>query len=98
MTSTDGNTLRHPRVTKAYAESLIAVEKYHYDEELAVVICLVKLVNGQRAVGEAIVANPELFDLERGKSVARKKVIKEIMENEMYLLRSKLHEQSTQGK
>lgn len=98
MTSTDGSTLRHPRVTKAYAESLIAVEKYHVDEELAVVICLVRLKTGQRTVGEAIVANTDMFDIERGKSVARKKVIKAIMESEMYVLRTKLYEQSNQGK
>lgn len=90
--------LRHPRVTKAYAESLIDVEKYHIDKELSVVICLVMLKSGQRFLGDAMVANCNLFEEQRGKGVARKKVINKIMESEMYVLRTKLYEENQQGK
>jgi len=98
MKRDDGSMLRHPRVTKALAESLIDIERYHVDKDLSVVICLVKLKTGQRFIGDAIVANCDLFEEERGKGVARKKVINKIMESEMYVLRTKLYEETHQGK
>lgn len=90
-------SLHYPRVTIAYANSLIDIEKYDVDHELCIVTCRVRLKNSHRFTGEAIVANSEHFDIDRGKSVARKKVIDKIMEAEMYLLRTRLYEQSIKG-
>lgn len=92
-----GHQLHHPRVTKEYANSLIAIEKYDVDRELCIVTCRVMLHNKQRFTGEAIVANHELFNEERGKRVARNKVIEKIIEAELYVLRVKLYEQSLKG-
>lgn len=86
-----GDKLNHPRVTKAYAISLIDTEKYDIDHELSVVTCKVRLFSGHREVGHAIVANSDLFEEQRGKAVARKKVIDKIIELEMYKLRDNLY-------
>lgn len=84
---------RHPRITKAYARSLIDKEKIIIDAEMSVVICIVKLKNNHRLIGEAIVANRDTFDAERGTQIARDKVIEQIIQAEMYQLRTKLYEQ-----
>lgn len=97
MSNVDGTKLIHPRVTKTYANSLIDIEKYIVDKELSVVICLVRLVNGHRYIGDAIVASNNLFEEERGKTVARKKVIDQIIADEMYVLRTKLHALNKKG-
>lgn len=97
MSNVGGKNLIHPRVTKAYANSLIDIEKYIVDKELSVVICLVRLVNGHRYIGDAVVASSNLFEEERGKTVARKKVIDQIIADEMYVLRTKLHALNKKG-
>lgn len=89
---------RLPRITKNLAESLIDVERYHVDRDLLAVICLVKLKSGHLIIEDAIVANRNLFDEERGKREARKKVIKAIMNSEMYYLRKRLYEETSEGK
>lgn len=81
-----------PRITKAYARGLIVKEKYIVDEEMCVVVYIARLKNNHRIVTKAIVANSNAFDPERGKAIAREKAIDEIIESEMYVLRSKLHE------
>lgn len=82
-----------PRITKAYAKSLIAKERIIVDEEMSVVICIVKLTNEHRLVAEAIVANCNIFNAARGTAIVRAKIIEKIIDREMYLLRAKLHEQ-----
>lgn len=83
----------YPRITKAYARSLIAKEQIIVDHEMSVVICIVKLTNKHRLVTDAIVANSSLFDPEKGTQIARDKMIEKIMELEMYQLRTHLYEQ-----
>lgn len=97
MSGVEDFGLHHPRVTRAYANALIDIEKYDIDRELCIVTCRVKLKNLQRFTADAIVANTKLFDVERGKSVARKKIIDKIIEAELYALRVKLYEQSLKG-
>lgn len=97
MTQIDGSTLHHPRITKAYANSLIVIEKYFVDHELSVVVCIVKLKNRHRLTADAIVANSDVFEQERGKNVARKKILEKIIEHEMYQLRTMLSNESKQG-
>lgn len=87
-----------PRITKAYAKSLIASEKIIVVEEMSVVLCVVKLVNEHRLVADAIVANCNTFNAERGANIARAKIIEKIIDREMYLLRTKLHEQRLEEK
>jgi hypothetical protein len=94
---TSDDTIRHPRITKATAKALIAMEKIIIDTDMSVVICMVRLTNGQRLVADAIVANYKTFDPERGTQIARAKIIDEIIRLEMYDLRKKLHEQKTKG-
>ncbi|ARV76762.1 hypothetical protein PHABIO_131 [Pseudomonas phage Phabio] len=97
MSNADGGKLAHPRVTKAYAISLIDVEKYIVDEELSIIVCFVRLKNGHRYIGDAIVANSDKFEDMRGKAVARNKVIDQIIADEMYVLRTKLYESTKKG-
>lgn len=92
MNTSDDQT-RHPRITRATAKALIAMEKVIIDTDMSMVVIMVKLVNGQRVLGEAIVANHERFDPERGTQIARDKIIDEIIRLEMYDLRKKLHAQ-----
>lgn len=87
------DTQRLPRITKAYAKSLIAMERIVVDTDMSVVIVMVKLKNRQRFVADAIVANTEIFDPERGTQIAREKIYRKIIDAEMYQLRTKLHEQ-----
>ncbi|BEG72728.1 hypothetical protein [Pseudomonas phage PA1C] len=86
--------LVHPRITKAYAKSLIVKEKIISDPEMLVTVCITKLRNGHRIVTDAIVANKAAFDSKRGVVVARRKAIEEIIRLELYLLRDKLYEHS----
>lgn len=88
----DSDRVVFPRVTKAYAKSLIVKERMVVDHEMCIVVCMVKLVNGHRLTAEAIVANNSSFDPEKGETIAREKVIDKIINLEMYNLRSKLHE------
>lgn len=90
--NTSDDQLHHPRITRAYAKSLIVVEKITVESELSVVVIIVKLKNNQRVVGDAIVANPNTFDPDRGIHIAREKIIDKIIQLEMYLLRTKLAE------
>ena len=90
---TGDDTNRHPRITKATAKALIAMEKIIIDTDMSVVICMVRLKNGQRCVAHAIVANHKTFDPERGTQIARAKIIEEIIQLEMYDLRKKLYDQ-----
>lgn len=90
---TGNDRLSHPRITKAYAKSLIAVEKITVDTDLSVVVIIVKLKNEQRFVADAIVANQNTFDPNRGIQIARDKIIDQIVRAEMYQLRTKLSEQ-----
>lgn len=89
--------LVHPRITRAYAKSLIEFERLISDPEMLITVYMVRLKNGHRIVTDAIVANKELFDSKRGESVAKKKAIDQIIKDELYLLRDKLHMASTKG-
>lgn len=91
--NTSDKTHRHPRITRAYAKSQIAVEKITVDTELLVVFAIVKLKCGQRLVADAIVANSATFDAECGTQIVRDKIIDQIIKLEMYDLRKKLYEQ-----
>lgn len=84
--------LVYPRITKAYAKSLIAKEKIIADPEMCIVVCIVQLKNEHRLITDAIVANSGLFDAEKGTQIARDKMINKIMDLEMYQLRTHLHE------
>lgn len=87
--------VQFPRITKAYAKSLIVKERIVADNDLSVVICIVKLVNGHRVIGTAIVANSDIFDVARGTNIARAKVIEQIIDREMYVLRTNLNERKS---
>lgn len=86
-------SLIYPRITRAYAESLIVKERIVVDKELLITVYMVQLKNGHRLVKDAIVANKELFDEGKGIDVAKRKVIDEIISNELYQMRTKLSEQ-----
>ena len=91
--NTSDDPTRHPRITKATAKALIALEKVIIDTDMSMVVIMVRLTNGQRLLGEAIVANHERFDPERGTQIARAKIIDQIIKLEMYDLRKKLYDQ-----
>lgn len=87
----------YPRITKAYARSLIKKEKIIIDHEMSIVIYIVKLINEHRLLTEAIVANKGLFDPDKGTEIAREKMLTKIIELEMYQMRSCIHEQRQKG-
>lgn len=84
---------RYPRITRNYAKSLIVKERIFIDDEMSVVICVAVLQNEQRVVGTALVANKNTFDPKIGTAIARGKVIDQIIQSELYQLRTLLHSQ-----
>ncbi len=87
-----GYDLPVPRLTDAYIEALIVHEDYYRFPGTRVTVCCFVLVNGFEITGEAVCANPDLFDLETGKRRARKNTLKRVKDREQYLLRQRLYE------
>lgn len=75
-------------ITKDHIKSLIDVERFYIDTELLITVCMIRLKNGHRVVTDAIVANREAFNINRGKVVARRKAYEEITRYEVYLKRN----------
>lgn len=84
--------LTAPRVTPSLIDSLIVDEKYHVYEGSTFTGCLLTLKNGFTVHGESACASPENFDVEIGRTIARKQAVDKIWMLEGYLLKQKLHE------
>jgi hypothetical protein len=87
-----------PRITKAYVEALIVEEHVRFIPETRTTICSVRLVNKQSVTQFATCGIDQEYDPIRGRSVARKKVLAEIIKNEHYLLRQRLYEAEKEKK
>lgn len=81
-----------PRITKDYVASLIAVEKVIYIPETRTTVCSVRLVNKQTITEFATCGAGQEYDPIKGRTVARRKVLNEIIRNEHYLLRQRIYE------
>lgn len=90
--SAAGQDLPVPRLTDAYIEALIVHEDYYRFPGTRVTVCCLVLKNGYEMTGEAVCANPNLFDPEIGKRQARKNTLKRVKDREQYLLRQRLYE------
>lgn len=81
-----------PRITKNYVEGLIVDEHVRYIPETSTTICSVRLVNKQSITASATCGADQEFDPTKGRSVARKKVLAEIIKYEHYLHRQRIYE------
>lgn len=73
-------------VTIEGIESKIVHEEYHQIAGTSVTICLLKLENGFTVIGESACVDPERFDADLGKEIARKNAIDKVWALEGYLL------------
>jgi hypothetical protein len=81
-----------PRINKAHAEALIVDEHVRYISETRTTICSVRLINEQTVTEFATCGVDQTFDPIKGRTIARKKVLNEIIKHEHYLLRQRLYE------
>lgn len=80
----------YPRVTEESIEATIVSETYFVDETLT--ICVLKLRNGFKLVGESACVDPRNFDEAIGRTYARKDAVRKIWPLEGYALAERLRE------
>lgn len=83
-----------PRLTPEYVDSVIHGEQYHVFPGSQMTVCCLTLKNGFSVIGQSGCANPENFDEEIGKKVAREKARSRIWELEGYLLKQGLQDRT----
>lgn len=81
-----------PRITKTYIEELIVDEHLRYIPETRTTVCSVRLINRQSITQYATCGADQEYDPIKGRSVARKKVLNEIIKYEHYLFRQRMYE------
>ncbi|MFE3836913.1 Gp49 family protein [Pseudogemmobacter sonorensis] len=80
------------RVTLDHILSRIDSEEYlHPSAAPHVTICVLTLINGFTVIGKSAPADPENFNLDLGRKIARDQAIAEVWGLEGYLLRERLH-------
>lgn len=83
-----------PRVTPDDIDCTITSEEYWNPPDSTLTICVLYLRNGFTVTGESAAASIENFDVDIGKSIARRNAREKIWPLEGYLLRQKLHDAS----
>jgi hypothetical protein len=78
-----------PRVTVEQIKSLVSSERFFVDETLT--ICVLTLKNGFKVTGERAAADPDNFNEELGRKIAKDKALAEIRPLAGFLLRDTLH-------
>lgn len=81
-----------PRITKEYVAGLIVDEHVRYIPETRTTVCSVRLVNKQTVTEFATCGADQEYDPVKGRSVARRKVLNEIIKYEHYLQRQRVYE------
>lgn len=81
-----------PRITRSHVEGLIVDEHVRYISETRTTICSVRLINEQTITESATCGADQQFDPLKGRSVARRKVLNEIIRYEHYLHRQRVYE------
>jgi len=81
-----------PRITKDYVSGLIVDEHVRYIPETRTTICSVRLVNLQTITESATCGADQDFDPIKGRTIARRKVLNEIIKYEHYLHRQRVYE------
>ena len=84
--------LTAPRVTPDRIEAVIHSEQYYRFPDTTLTVCALTLENGYQVVGESACADPNNFDADLGKRIARDNAKQKIWSLEGYLLRQKLAE------
>lgn len=81
-----------PHITKDYVARLIVDEQIRYIPETRTTVCSVRLINKQTVTEFATCGADQEFDPIKGRSVARRKVLNEIIRYEHYLQRQRIYE------
>lgn len=84
-----------PRINPDMIDSTIKAEDYHVFPGTTLTVCCLTLKNGFTVTGESAAASPENFDKEIGEQIARRNARNKIWALEGYLLREKLHTQTS---
>ena len=80
-----------PRITPEHVQSVIKDCAYHHFFGTTMTVCSLTLKNGFSVLGESACANPDLFDPELGRKLARVNAEQKIWQLEGYLLRERLN-------
>jgi len=89
--------LNAPRLTPALIDGAILSEMYHVFPGTTLTVCALTLRNGYIVTGESAAASPQNFDQEIGRKIARENARNKIWGLEGYLLRQRLHDETTQA-
>lgn len=76
----------HEKVTSASIEAKVAKEDYMVLPDSTVTLCNITLKNGFSVRGESACVDPRNFNIEIGKSLARKDAFSKLWQLEGYLL------------
>ena len=79
-----------PKVTLEQIEALVVKEDYYNPPGTTLTLATLTLKNGYTVIGESAAASPENFNVEVGKSYAKKSAIDKVWALEGYVLRDKL--------
>ena len=82
--------LNAPRLTPEDIDAVIAKEQYHLFEGTTLTVCCLTLLNGYTVTGESAPVNPENFNTEIGRKIARQNARDKIWMLEGYLLKQHL--------
>lgn len=81
------------RLAPGQIDATILTEQYHVFPGTTLTVCALTLRNGYVVTGESAAADPDNFNEEIGRKIARENARQKIWALEGYLLRQKLHEQ-----
>lgn len=77
-------------LTPEKIEQTIVSEQYHQFITTTVTVCCLTLANGFCVIGQSACADPENFDSEQGRKIARDDAKRKIWELEGYLLKERM--------
>lgn len=80
------------RVTPERIDEVVVSESFHVFPGTTLTVCALTLKNGYVVTGESAAANPDNFDQEIGRNIARENARQKIWSLEGYLLKQKLSE------
>lgn len=81
------------RVTPRQLDDVIVTEQFHVFPGTTLTVCAVTLKNGFVVTGTSAAADPDNFDEEIGRNIARERARQEIWALEGYLVRQRLYEE-----
>ncbi len=76
------------KLTIEYLESLVVAEQYHVFPGTTMTVCCLTLKNGFSVIGESACINPDDFDQDIGRKIARANAINKLWQLEGYRIKS----------